>query len=301
MIRITNHMMVNDLRRNLNSNLRNMDTYQTQLSSGRKINSLSDNPAGVVKSMRLRSSLTEGEQYLANISEAVNFMETTDSALSNINSILQRVRELTVNAANGTNDDSALTAISQEVSELNDQLKMIANSAYGTKYIFSGTNVTEQPYQDGANADNWVGNNGSLQVEISQGVTLAMNLTNESMRNLFTDSGTTQGLFNLLESLAADITAGDSDAINDALGALDNKMDDVLTCEAIVGAKINRLELQQARLESNQISLTGLLSSNEDADMAEVIMELKIQENVYQASLSAGARIIQPSLVDFLR
>lgn len=293
--------MVNDLRRNLNSNLRNMDTYQTQLSSGRKINSLSDNPAGVVKSMRLRSSITEGEQYLANISEAVNFMETTDSALSNINSILQRVRELTVSAANGTNDDSALTAISQEVSELNDQLKMIANSAYGTKYIFSGTNVTEQPYQDGANADNWVGNNGSVQVEIGQGVTIAMNLTNGSMNNLFTDNGTTQGLFNLLDSLAADITAGDSDAINDALGALDNKMDDVLTCEAMVGAKINRLELQEARLESNQISLTGLLSSNEDADMAEVIMNLKIQENVYQASLSAGARIIQPSLVDFLR
>ena len=70
---------------------------------------------------------------------------------------------------------------------------------------------------------------------------------------------------------------------------------------AVVGARVNRLELQENRLESTRIDYTELLSKNQDADMAEVIMDLKMQENVYRASLAAGARIIMPSLVDFLR
>ena len=106
MIRITNGMLVNELKYNLNNNYTNMDKYQRQLATGRKINLPSDNPAGLVKSLRLRTNLVEGEQYLANINEGINFMETTDAALGNLNSIIQRIRELQENAANGTNDDS---------------------------------------------------------------------------------------------------------------------------------------------------------------------------------------------------
>jgi len=78
-------------------------------------------------------------------------------------------------------------------------------------------------------------------------------------------------------------------------------IDNLLAARSTIGAKINRLELQRSRLESTQVSYTSLLAQNEDADIAEVIMNLKMQESVYQASLAAGARIIQPSLVDFLK
>lgn len=301
MIRITNNMLVNDLKRNLNSNMRNMDIYQRQLSTGRKINQPSDNPAGLVKSLRLRTNLTEIEQYTANIDEALNFMETTDAALDNINQILQRVRELTVKAGNGTNDAGALEAIASEIGELKEQLKLVANTTYGAKYIFAGSNVTEPP----VNGDKWQGNERLLELEIGAGVKIGINLTMEDFfgnPDGLDESGNPDGgLFGLLNDLKTAINSGDLEAVDTGLGDIDGKIDSLLSMRAVVGAKINRLELQKNRLESTQTSFTGLLAQNEDADMAEVIMQLKMQENVYRASLAAGTRIILPSLADFLR
>lgn len=171
-MRITNNMLITQLRQNLNTNMMRMDEMQRQLATGRKINRPSDNPAGLVTSLRLRSNLIEGEQYLANINEAINFMETTDSAFNNIDDILQKIRQLTVKAATGSNDPDAHWAIAEEIEQLNDQLKMIANTNYGTKHIFSGTNVTEAPYQKGK----WVGNQELLQLEIGAGVKMPINL-----------------------------------------------------------------------------------------------------------------------------
>jgi flagellar hook-associated protein 3 FlgL len=303
MIRITNGMLINELKYNLNNNYTNMDKYQRQLATGRKINLPSDNPAGLVKSLRLRTNLVEGEQYLANINEGINFMETTDAALDNLTAIMQRIRELAVNAANGTNDDSARRAIADEIKELTDQITIVANTSYGSKYIFAGTNVTQQPCQEDSHPDTfkWTGNNEALQLEIGVGVKLTINLTDSSMNNFFVGNGTDPGVIDFCRELVNDIEAGNLDAVNAALTTADKFIDNLLTARSTIGAKVNRLELQQSRLDSTQISYTSLLAQNEDADIAEVIMNLKMQESVYRASLAAGARIIQPSLVDFLR
>jgi len=297
MIRITNNMLVNDLKRNLNNNMINFDKYQRQLATGRKINLPSDNPAGLVKSLRLRTNLVEGEQYLANINEGINFMETTDAALNNLNSILQRVRELAVNAANGTNDDSARRAIADEIRQLTEQIVLVANTTYGTKHIFAGSNVTQPPYQ----GELWTGNNEALELEIGVGVKLTINLTDDAMKNFFTGDGTVPGIIQFCNDLADNIEKGVLDQVDAALTTADKLIDNLLAARSTIGAKINRLELQRSRLESTQVSYTSLLAQNEDADIAEVIMNLKMQESVYQASLAAGARIIQPSLVDFLK
>lgn len=140
---------------------------------------------------------------------------------------------------------------------------------------------------------------------------MPINLTDEAMNNFFTKyddidgNSIDGGIFALVEKIGQDIRAvadGDTSiSIGENLTLLDSKMEDLLSARSAIGAKINRLELQLNRLESTQISYTELLSKNEDADQAEVIMYLKIQETVYRASLAAGARIIQPSLIDFIR
>lgn len=412
MIRITNNIMVNTLKRNMNINMLNLDKLQYQLATGRKINRPSDNPAGLVRSLRLRSDLVKNEQYLANIKNGINFMDTTDSAMDNINKVLQRIRELTVQGANGTNDVDARQSITEEINQLNDQLKVIANTTYGSKYIFSGSNVTEQA----CNGSQWMGNDQMLEWEIGSGVKIPVNSdmknwfvgtsmsganpstdistgTNDSFQitldgdtsgphlvqlaNLGTDtdgakiaadmqaairalsgdaavdsayqaayarvtvsytdnryviySGTTdpqssvvitpapandisaelklgspagtetQGIFSLVSHLGTAIKNGNSTAVDNDLATLDQKIDQLLVNRAVVGAKTNRLELQQSRLESEETSYTDLLASNEDVDMAEVGIMLKMQENVYNASLAVGAKIIQPTLIDFLR
>jgi len=172
MLRITDGMMVNNTRRHLNSNLLRLDEYERQISSGKTISRPSDNPAGTVKSLRLRTSLMEGEQYLDNINGARIFMQTTDGSLGDVDEIIQAIRQKTVQAATGTNDPDAFNAIAKEIKELEDQLKIIANATYGSKYIFAGTNVTEVPYEDGK----WSGNEDWLSVEIGVGVKADINI-----------------------------------------------------------------------------------------------------------------------------
>lgn len=171
-MRITNKMLTNELRRNLNINMNRLDEFERQLYTGKKINRPSDNPAGLVKSLRLRTNLNEGEQYLTNINEGVSFLATTDAALASVNEIMQKARELVVKAATGTNDPDAHSAVAKELKELNEQIKIIANSTYGSKYIFAGTNVTESPFYDGL----WRGNQDILEVEVGIGVTTAINI-----------------------------------------------------------------------------------------------------------------------------
>lgn len=89
--------------------------------------------------------------------------------------------------------------------------------------------------------------------------------------------------------------------MTDLIADVDKDIDRLLKARADVGARCNFVELTQNRLEDDLVNFTGLMSKNEDADMAEVIMNLKNEENVYRASLSAGAKVIQPTLLDFLR
>ncbi|MGE5543435.1 MAG: flagellar hook-associated protein FlgL, partial [Bacillota bacterium] len=241
------------------------------------------------------------EEYLNKISEARNFMNTTDSALANVTDILHRANELTIEGINGTSSVAAREAIAAEIRQLQDQIGVIANTTFGAKHIFAGTDVTEAPLQDDPMTGDkiWTGNDSEMHLEIGAGTTVPINST---MREVFFNTDPANpGLYQLLDKIATDLENGDVAGMNQDLGLMQDKLDAVIKERAIIGAKVNRLDLQENRLKSTGINYEELLSKNQDADMAEVIMQLKMQENVYRASLAAGARIIMPSLVDFLR
>nr|WP_276531875.1 flagellin [Brevibacillus invocatus] len=107
-------------------------------------------------------------------------------------------------------------------------------------------------------------------------------------------------MFALLDRISSQALNGQGVAQTD-LGALDRQIDNVLSVRATLGARMNRMELMAQRLSDQNLDITKLKSENEDADAAEVITKLRTQETVYQAALGAGARILQPSLMDYLR
>ncbi len=104
-----------------------------------------------------------------------------------------------------------------------------------------------------------------------------------------------------LDELIGYLEIGDTESISTMLGTIDIHMNKMLSLRADIGARTNRMDMISKKIASNSVSFTQMLSDAEDADMSEVIMLLKNAENVYKASLSTGARVIQPSLVDFLR
>lgn len=303
-MRVTNSMMANNLNYNLNQNLRRLERIQTWLATTQYINRPSDDPSGIVNTLRYTSYMTEAGEYLSKIAEARNFLNSTDSALANVTEILHRANDLTIQGINGTNPTAAREAIAAEMRELQDQIRVIANTTFGSKHIFAGTNVTEPPLQDDPLTGDkiWTGNDSEMYLEIGAGTTIPINST---IGKLFFNADDTDpgypGIYQLLGKIADDLENEDVEALNQNLGLIQERLDGIVQERAVIGAKVNRLDLQETRLENTRINYEELLSKNQDADLAEVIMQLKMQENVYRASLAAGARIIMPSLVDFLR
>ncbi len=137
-MRITNNMLINNMMRNLNNNLKKMNKIQQKLSSGKKFQLPSDDPIGVSRSLKLNTDIAKIEQYKRNLDDAVSWLEITESAVAKVEDVLQRARELTVQAANGTNSDDDLKMISSEIEQLKDHLIKISNTTYAGRYIFSG-------------------------------------------------------------------------------------------------------------------------------------------------------------------
>lgn len=295
--RITQGMMNNQLLRNITANLLRMNEGQNQLSTGRKINKPSDDPVGISFSLRYRSEESANEQYKSNTDAAVSWLDYTDTTLNQANSVMQRVRELAVQAANGTNPQSALDAIKKEVDQLNEQMVTIGNSQFNGKYVFNGQLTDKQPYNI-ATADTDKVDQGDIKFDIGVGVRVVANISGDK---IFGASGASDNIFLVMKDLSAALASGNQQAIGATIGRLDSRNDAFLQARAEVGARQNRIQLAQSRLDDISMNLQTLQSKAEDADIPAVITNLKTDENVYNASLSVGSKIISTSLVDFLR
>ncbi len=302
-MRITNNMLINNMLANLNTNLTRMNKYQNQLATGKKITLPSDDPIVASRALKLRTDVAEIDQYLRNVDDATSWMEITESTLAQIGDVMQRLREITVQGSTGTTTPDDLDKIKKEAEQLKIQMTHLANTTYAGRYIFSGYK-TDKPLMDESGTfliD--IANSEQIMYEIGIGDDININVTGSDLFNSGTDAaaGSTSSLIGVIDALIAALGSGDHNAVGNMLSQIDVEMNNILRVRSGVGARMNRLELTANRLEEDYINFTKLMSKNEDVDIAEAIMYLQNEEYVYRASLSAGARVIQPSLIDFLR
>lgn len=316
-MRITNSMMLNSMMRNMSKNLNKMSKTEEMLATGKQFSLPSDDPIGVSKSLRLNTDVANMEQYKRNTEDALSWTGTTETAIANLVTVFQRARELTVQAGNETNSKDERNAIAIEMTQLKGQIVSIANSTYAGSYIFSGFKTNQALMDiDGKYLPTGLTKNETIEFNVGIGDRMAVNMlpqklfgntaggkTADDPNDLVTTINPTNTpqmikvFDDLIQGLKNDSTAD----ITIGLGRLDIQFNNINAVRSEIGVKTNRLELTLNRIDSDTLNLKGLLSKNEDADMSEVIMNLKMQESVYQASLSGGARIIQPTLLDFLR
>ncbi|MFS8628652.1 MAG: flagellar hook-associated protein FlgL [Limnochordales bacterium] len=292
-MRVTNNMIARNAVNNLNLHLRRQEELHYQLASGKRLRVPSDDPAATSHSMRLHSDLTHTKQYRANIGVALSWLEATDSVLNEVGQALQRVKELAVYGANGVLPQDARDAIAREVDQILEHLVDLANSSHAGLYLFGGHRTTTPPYVLSDGTVSYQGDTGRRELEIASGVKIAVNvLGSELFDQIF------QAVTNLRDALYA----GDTATVgNQSLAEVEDALDTLLRVRADVGARINRLELADARMQELELNVEQLISDNEDVDLARAIIDLKVAENVYRAALASGARIIQPTLLDFLR
>jgi len=304
-MRITNNMLINNMINYIGNNLNRMNKYQSQLATGKKIQVPSDDPVVAARALKLRTDVAEIAQYQRNIKDAKSWMEITESVLSDIGDIIQRARELAVASDGGAENEEDLKATAKEINQLRTQLIKLGNSTYAGRYIFSGYK-TDKPFlnEDGSFAVEVDINVENIKYEIGIGDDININVVGGDLfnnGNSVTAVGTTGKLIQDFTDLVNALESANYEEIRASISKLDDDLNNLLRVRSDIGARINRVDLTANRLQNDKTNFTKLMSENEDVDMTDTIMNLKNEENVYRASLAGGARIIMPSLIDFLK
>lgn len=444
-------MLSNNFLSDMNRNLQNLKTLQQQMTSGKNFTKPSDDPFNVARAMQMHTSIGANKQYNKNITNTINWMDTTDTALGQLGNVFQSIREKLVSAGNAAYGSDERTKIKDEINQRIGQISQILNTSFDGEYIFGGTRATTKPVD--AITDSKVGSvsrdtiggaasvsgtfygsgnvkfrivaaavdsstppnvtkvnvyktveggteklvstptgkvasdkssstfdigNGltftipadmgnkvnasdptqtstysfecqssgntklvylkedgteldpnstdptsqdfiqlgmiksNRQTEISQGVLVKYNVSAENVISYTKKDGTVDNIRNLLNKIVNHLdgkddagNASDPDAVknltNQDLKDIDDAMSQILKVRSEVGAMQNRMDSAKNQNEQSNFDMTDILSKTEDIDITEKTMEYAVMQTVYLASLQTSAKVLQPTLMDYMR
>lgn len=291
--RITERMIMSRSFGSLQTGLGRLAKSQEQLSSGRLINRPSDSPTGTNQAMQLRSALAAKAQYATNAQDGTAWLNSTDSTLQSMLDSTTVARGLMLQGSNsGSMDSDARQALATSLKGVRDDLLGQANTQYLGRPLFGGTTGGSVAY-DSTGA--FVGDEFAISRTVGEGQEVPVNVTGPT-----TFSAGGKDLFAVLDSAITALTA-DPSQLGTSLTDLDAVTTSMKSALSDIGTRGNRIDAATTALANTTLDTKTALSGIEDVDVASAIVDLQMQQVAYQASLGATAKVIQPSLLDFLR
>ncbi|MFW5451319.1 MAG: flagellar hook-associated protein FlgL [Methylophagaceae bacterium] len=269
---------------------------QQQVSTGKTLLSSADDPVAAVRILDLQREISLADQYLLNADKAENKLSVTDGILDSATNILQRVRELAIQALNDTNSVGARQGIAEEITQLNEALVGIANTQDANdEYLFSGYQSDQQAFDPVTFA--YGGDSGQRQLRVGSGYLVE---TNEPGDTIFGNGA--GSVFQLIQDFAADISVEPRGPTGNEtfLTNIDTTLDEVLHARTRIGTRLNVIDQQRGINESSKFSQQILLSQIEDLDYAEAITLLNLQSVGLEAAQQSYVRVQGLSLFNFL-
>ncbi len=310
-MRVTEGSNYENVRDTLRRSREKMENLQAQAASLKKVNRPSDDPSGAAQLLRVRSEKSNTEQFQLNSKIAENFLSNTDQGISDLADVVVRAKELAIGQSSmASSSEDTRRGVAEEVSELFRQAISTANRRVGDRYLFGGYKTQSPPIDSGGR---YSGDQGQMMVEIGDDVFISMNLPGVDVFNThpssealgaggYSEPGPENvNIFDELQRLKIGLVSGDFNGIRDTLERFDQLHGQLIATRAKVGSRLQGLQYANQAMERQQISNSMLSSSLEDADMAQVVSDLNKQESVFKSSLAASKRLIQPTLLDFLR
>jgi flagellin-like hook-associated protein FlgL len=293
-VRITQRAVALTSLQGLNRNLDAVGRLQQQLTSGRLISAPSDSPTGTNRAMQTRSDQAASAQQQRNITDAKSWLEQTDSALQEMLDTARRVRDLTVQGSStGAQSDVSTQAIATEVKSLREGLLSLANRTIGGRPLFGGVTPGTKAY-DATGA--YVGQAGPpVTRRVSDTEVVRVDTTGPEA---FGPAGA--DLFAIVDKIATDVVSNPTNLAGH-LTDLDSVMKGMLTAVADVGSRAARVEREEQVNADRSLTLSSQLAETENIDLPNTIMRLQMQQVGYEAALSATAKALQPTLLDYLR
>ena len=292
--RVTQNMMTQRSLTGMQTSLSRLAKLQEQLSTGRVLNRPSDSPTDTTSAMRIRSSLSDVKQYGRNADDGNGWLSTIDSALSTATDQVLRARDLALQGANeGVAGPTVRDALAAEVDQIRAGLVNAANSNYLGRPVFGGITAGPTAYDA---TGTYVGTPGAVNRVVGDGTAVRVDVDATAA---FGPTGSS--VFDHLAALSTALRSGNQAAISASISTLESDGDRIVTTQAEVGSRQNRVQAAIQAASDTELRLRTSLSSVENADLPKTIVDLQMQQVAYQATLGATAKVIQPSLLDFLR
>ena len=283
---------------------------QAQISAQKQVMSPSDAPDQNSVITRLKSVLSHNEGYTKALESVQARLESESTTLSSASDVLVRIKELAIQASNGTQGKTSRAAIATEMKGLRDQLLSLANSTDTTgNYIFSGSKVNTPAFASDPNGVvSYQGDQTRMSVAVGDQRNIALNRpgTNAFVRVVRSDGAggnTGVGFFQAIDDLITGVRATDGTggpALSRGLNEMDDLHRGVVLAQAESGTDMKVVEQQNAVLDDTQLTLKTALASVEDLDMAAAITLMQKQLLSLEAAQSSFAKVSQLSLFKYI-
>jgi flagellar hook-associated protein 3 FlgL len=295
-MRVTPSIQERNFIENLTQTKTRLDKSQGELSTGRKVNQLSDDPYAAAQASELAAVSSENEEFIGSNDRLAGKLQFLDTSLQSLVRNLDSARVLAAQALSGTTTAEARAALAEAVDGIRKQVLSTANTQYNGVFLFSGTRrPSGEPFIDTAPGFTYDGNGEAIYQRLDRSTTVQTNVTGEE---LFVHP---PAILDVLENLKSAIQNNDPAAIRAEMANLEASSERVNTLGANVGSRLQLLEQTQARLREQNLSLLKETSRLTEANLVKSISEFNLATQAVNVSLSSQAKVQQLSLLDFLR
>ncbi len=311
-MRTTNNMMSRQLMTNIFSNYNKMMKHHMQVTTGKAFQYPSENPYDAIKICDLNFKYDKNERYKDNVSQALGVVKEIEGGLTAVNESLADIKELINQSMNGSNGKDERQIMARVIQAHKENIISQLNREYSGKYIFGGLNTSETPLKSATGQVTYNGVNltdmtderfdNFLQDSITMAVSEGIGFDSSFSALKVTGFGN-ENLFCMLDNIINELNSDDFQV--EKLMVPGKFNEDALTSVqkmiAEIGGKASRLEALDKKLSNNELSILTLITETEGVDIEKAVIDFKTAEMVYHAALSTTARIIQPTILDYLR
>jgi flagellar hook-associated protein 3 FlgL len=281
----------------LNINNRDTATAQQELATLRRVNQPSDDPGATAVDIGVHWQSAQNDQFTRNISSVRGELQTADSTMSSLVTVLTQAITLGVQAGSGSLSSTDRATLSTQIQSVSAQVLSLANTSYQGAYIFAGNNSGQPAYVADALSASGVtyqGNTATNQVEVSQGQSVTTNVPGSQ---IFTSASA--DVFAALNNLAQAAQSGNG--VDAAVAQLHTAFDHVNAQRTFYGSQLNQLDTTDSFLANDKVQLASQENSAVGIDLAQAATDVQRALTARTAILAAGGKIQTTSLMDYLK
>jgi len=298
-VRVTNQMMASSSLAHINALRSRTAALMDQISSGERITRVSEDPAAGAAAMRVNSRFEVMKQWSTNLDDAKTWVRATESAVTDVSSLLTKAKDLAITASNDTLSPETRQQIAPQADQLLQDLLAALNDLEPNGALFGGFQTSGKPFSVDLTTGTvtYSGDSGDMQRDVGPGVTLVANMHGNRVDNWASGNNMLTTVWNLSQALKA----GDGAAVRATMTNLETARQKTVSLRAEMGARDQRIEHLESKMADTLLQLENMLEQAQGVDMEKAIMDLTSAETTYRAALQVGARVMPPTLADFLR